>query len=61
MNEMTIESVEVTVDPVTGERHGLKATIDGAVLFVPEEPANRHYAKILRQVDDGTLTIAEAD
>ena len=61
MNEMTIESVEVTVDPVTGERHGLKATIDGAVLFVSEDPANRHYAEILRQVNAGELTIQDAD
>ena len=37
------------------------ATIDGQELFVPLDPANRHYAEILRQVEAGTLTIAEAD
>ena len=40
---------------------GIKATIGGQELFVPLDPANRHYAEILRQVDAGTLTITEAD
>jgi len=30
-------------------------------MFVPLAPANRHYAEIMRQVEAGTLTIAEAD
>ena len=36
-------------------------TIDGETMSVPLDPANRHYAEILRQVADGTLTIADAD
>ncbi len=28
-----------------------KATIDGQELSVPLDPANRHYAEILKQVD----------
>ena len=36
-------------------------TVDGKVLGVPLDPANRHYAEILKQVDAGTLTIAAAD
>ena len=36
-------------------------TIDGKELFVPLDPANRHYAEILRQVAAGTLTIKDAD
>ena len=39
----------------------VKATIDGQIMFVPLDPANRHYAEILRQVEAGTLTIAAAD
>ena len=35
-------------------------TIDGETMSVPLDPANRHYAEILRQVADGTLTIADA-
>jgi len=60
MNEMIIEAVEVTVDPLTGDRHGLKATVDGAVLFVSEDPANRHYAAILKAVEAGELVIEPA-
>ena len=37
------------------------ATIDGVEMQVPLDPANRHYAEILRQVEAGTLTIADAD
>tara|TARA_R100001509_G_C4703443_1_gene160806 strand:- start:161 stop:334 length:174 start_codon:yes stop_codon:yes gene_type:complete len=39
----------------------VKATIDGKEMSVPLDPSNRHYAEILRQVDAGTLTIADAD
>ena len=39
----------------------VKATIDGQTMSVPLDPANRHYAEILRQVDAGTITIEDAD
>ena len=39
----------------------VKATIDGQIMFVPLDPDNRHYAEILRQVADGTITIEDAD
>ena len=39
----------------------IKATIDGTEMFVPLDPANRHYAEIMRQVEAGDLTIADAD
>ena len=44
-----------------GSNSTIKATIDGQEMFVPLDPANTHYAEILRQVDAGTLTIAAAD
>ena len=44
-----------------GVNFSIKATIDGQKMSVPLNPANRHYAEILRQVADGTLTIADAD
>ena len=44
-----------------GLKHGIKATIDGVEMFVPLDPENRHYAEILRQVNAGELTIADAD
>lgn len=44
-----------------GNNSGIQATIDGQEMSVPLDPANRHYAEILRQVEAGTLTIQEAD
>ena len=35
--------------------------IDGIKLVVPKDPDNRHYAEILKQVKEGTLTIKDAD
>ena len=35
--------------------------VDGETLSVAMDPANRHYAEILRQVEAGTLTIVDAD
>ena len=37
------------------------AEVDGEVLGIPLDPNNRHYAEILKQVDNGDLTIADAD
>lgn len=39
----------------------VNATINGETLSVPLDPANRHYAEILRQVEAGELTIAPAE
>ena len=38
----------------------IKATINGQEMFIPLDPANRHYAEIMRQVEAGELTIQEA-
>ena len=46
---------------IAGENVAVKATIDGTECFVPLDPANRHYAEILKQVKEGTLTIQDAD
>ena len=46
---------------IDGENSVVVATIDGVYLSVPLDPANRHYAEILKQVEAGTLTIEEAD
>ena len=39
----------------------IKATINGEEFSVPLDPDNTHYAEILRQVKEGTLTIKDAD
>ena len=60
MDSMNITAAQYTLD-VEGNNTSVQATIDGQELSVPLDPANRHYAEILRQVAAGTLTIAEAD
>jgi len=37
------------------------ATVDGTEMSIPNDPANRHYAEVMRQVAAGELTIADAD
>jgi len=59
MNDMNITSAQY----IAAEEGNVSvsATIDGVKMSVPLDPANRHYAEIMRQVEAGTLTIAEAD
>jgi hypothetical protein len=45
----------------TGEVNGISATIDGFFMSVPLDTDNRHYNEILKQVDDGTITVAASD
>ena len=59
MENMNITSAQYTAD-FDGNNASIQATIDGQELFVPLDPANRHYAEILRQVEAGTLVIEEA-
>ena len=60
---MNIENAKYQADTIDDEviNFAIKATIDGNVVFVPLEPSNSDYAEILRQVESGDLTIAEAD
>jgi len=44
-----------------GTNMSIRATIDGEQLSIPLDPANRHYAEIMRQVEAGELVIQEAD
>ena len=58
---MNITVAQYIADPFIGGNTGIKATIDGQEMFVPLEVGNRHYDEIMRQVDAGTLTIADAE
>ena len=60
MTEMQITAAQYTVD-FDGNNTSIRATIDGQEMSVPLDPANRHYAEIMRQVEAGTLTIQDAD
>jgi hypothetical protein len=59
-NSMNITTAQYQAD-MDGNNSCIKASIDGKVLLVPLDPANRHYAEILKQVEAGTLTIADAE
>ena len=57
---MDITTAQYQAD-MDGNNSNIKATIDGQEIFVPLDPDNIHYAEILKQVEAGTLTIADAD
>jgi len=59
MNQMNI--LNAVYQQRDGSNTSIKTTIDGQELSVPMDPANRHYAEIMRQVEAGTLTIQDAD
>ena len=61
MDNMNITSAQYQADPISGTNSSIKATIDGQEMSVPLDPANRHYAEILKQVAAGTLTVLDAD
>ncbi len=57
---MNITSAQYVQDE-NENNSSINAVIDEKAMFVPLDPANRHYAEILRQVAAGELTIADAD
>lgn len=59
---MVITSAQYNLNEAKdGNGSVITATIDGVEIQVPTDPANRHYAEILRQVDAGELTIEDAE
>ena len=59
MNNMNITAAQYLAQD--GQNTSIKATIDGQEMSVPLDPANRHYAEIMRQVNEGTLVIQPAE
>tara|TARA_R110000796_G_scaffold84983_1_gene184808 strand:- start:29 stop:208 length:180 start_codon:yes stop_codon:yes gene_type:complete len=59
MDDMNITAAQYSA--FEGTNTSIKATIDGQEMSVPLDPSNRHYAEIMRQVEAGTLVIAEAE
>jgi len=43
------------------EKSCVIATINGVKVSVPTDPSNSDYEEMLKQVNDGTITIAAAD
>jgi len=58
---MNITSAQYYKDIDDTENVGITAIIDGTEMHVPLVISNRHYAEIMRQVEAGELTIADAD
>jgi len=58
---MNISSAQYYTDGINSENIGIKAVIDSKDYYVPLTVGNRHYDEIMRQVDAGTLTIADAE
>ncbi len=58
-DEMNITSAQYF--DIDGEHDHIIAIIDGVEFHIPIDQQNRHYAEILRQVQEGTLTIEDAE
>ena len=58
---MNITSARYHINPGETENSRIIAVIDGIEWQVPLEPQNTHYAEIMRQVDAGVITIADAE
>ena len=59
-NNMNITTAQYIADE-DGNNSVIRATIDGQEMSVPLDPANRHYAEILKQVAAGTLTVLDSE
>ena len=51
--KMNITSAAQVTDELTGNPSSIQATIDGQLLSIPLDPANRHYQAILDHINDG--------
>ena len=58
---MEITNARYITNGMTNENSNINCLIDGKNSYVPLTPGNRHYDEIMRQVDAGTLTIADAE
>ena len=60
LNSLNITSAQ-WIRSEDNNESSIAMTLDGKTYSVPKDPANRHYAEILKQVAAGTLTIKAAD
>jgi len=59
---MNITSAQYLADFDDNTRNrAIEAVIDGVTWSIPIVEGNQHYDEIMRQVAEGTLTIADAD
>ena len=58
---MNIESAQYVRDEFTNENTHIRAVIEGAEWILPINSSGTRITEILRQVEAGALTIAEAE
>jgi hypothetical protein len=58
---MNIKDAQYLKNEDSKEPHAINCLVNETPHCIPMNPANRHYAEILKQVEAGTLTIKEAD
>ena len=58
---MNITNAKYIKNTTNDENENVQCVINGQHWCVPMVASNRHYAEILRLVEAGTLTIADAD
>ena len=58
---MKIENAQYIKDLGSSKNSSISCTIGEQSWSIPLNPDNRHYAEILKQVKEGTLTIKDAN
>tara|TARA_B000000557_G_scaffold18106_1_gene13787 strand:- start:440 stop:616 length:177 start_codon:yes stop_codon:yes gene_type:complete len=58
---MNITSAKYFTNPMTKDVDSISVNIDGVEWLVPIDNASARYREVQRQVEAGTLTIADAD
>jgi hypothetical protein len=58
---MIITNAKYFSDIDANETPSIEATINDKVVFIPPDPANRHYQEVMALVEAGELTIEPAD
>ena len=59
--KMNIESARYYTQSDAEGNQGVEAVIDGVTMFVPLDPANRHYAAILEWAEEDGNEIQAAE
>ena len=58
---MNIKDAQYMKSPINEKDIMIKAIVDGEESWIPLDPNNRHYAEIMRQVEEKKLTIKDAE
>ena len=58
--EITITNAKYVLS-LQGENESIRGIVNGKITVIPIDPANADYQEIMKQVQEGTLTIQDAD